>query len=149
MAMPLTTIKPWFRVLGGTNQTNLSYYKLNQVNQSSLFSVLRKLEMASSSKKTTLLLAILCLVLLSEVGMLMAQVQTPKAEAPGPQVPDKCPNKCAKRCSKSWKPKMCNKTCIACCHRCPDHCVPDGPTASRDSCHCYSQIKTHGKFKCP
>ncbi|XVF63278.1 hypothetical protein PTKIN_Ptkin09bG0075000 [Pterospermum kingtungense] len=101
--------------------------------------------MARSTKTTTLLLALLCLVLLSELGMLMAQVQTP----PGPKVPDACPKKCAKRCSKSWKPKMCKKTCIACCHRCPDHCVPDGPKASRDSCHCYSKIKTHGKYKCP
>ncbi|XP_021288455.1 snakin-2-like [Herrania umbratica] len=101
----------------------------------------------ASTKTTTLSLALLCLVLLSEVGILMAEVQT--ATAPGPQVPDECPGKCAKRCSKSWKPKMCNKTCVACCHRCPDHCVPDGPLASRDSCHCYSQIQTHGKFKCP
>ncbi|KAK5840550.1 Snakin-2 [Gossypium arboreum] len=103
--------------------------------------------MASSRTSTPLLSLLLCLVLLCEVGMLMAQLSV--AQAPGPQVPDACPNKCAKRCSLSWKPKMCNKTCIACCHRCPDHCVPDGPRASRDSCHCYSQIKTHNKFKCP
>ncbi|KAB2040346.1 hypothetical protein ERO13_D02G065800v2 [Gossypium hirsutum] len=101
--------------------------------------------MASSRTSTPLLSLLLCLVLLCEVGMLMAQLSA--AQAPGPQ--DACPNKCAKRCSLSWKPKMCNKTCIACCHRCPDHCVPDGPRASRDSCHCYSQIKTHNKFKCP
>ncbi|XVF63279.1 hypothetical protein PTKIN_Ptkin09bG0075100 [Pterospermum kingtungense] len=101
--------------------------------------------MASSTKTTTLLLALLCLVLLSEVGMLMAEVQAPS----GSQVPDVCPSKCAKRCSNSWKPKMCNKTCVACCHRCPDRCVPDGPKASRDSCRCYSQIMYRGRPKCP
>ncbi|OMO99640.1 Gibberellin regulated protein [Corchorus capsularis] len=74
------------------------------------------------TKTATLSLALLCLVLLSEVGMLMALVQTPPAGAPAPQ---------------------------ACCHRCPDHCVPDGPKASRDTCSCYSKIMTHGKYKCP
>ncbi|KAE8714268.1 putative GAST1 protein [Hibiscus syriacus] len=71
------------------------------------------------------------------------------APAPGPPVADECPNKCAYRCSKSWKAEMCNQACVACCHRCPDHCVPKGPTAPRDSCYCYSQINTHNKFKCP
>ncbi|OMO83132.1 Gibberellin regulated protein [Corchorus olitorius] len=101
------------------------------------------------TKTATLSLALLCLVLLSEVGMLMALVQAPPAGAPAPQVADECPSKCAKRCSRSWKPKMCLKTCVACCHRCPDHCVPDGPKASRDTCSCYSKIMTHGKYKCP
>ncbi|XWS24830.1 hypothetical protein CRYUN_Cryun27aG0018600 [Craigia yunnanensis] len=41
--------------------------------------------MAGSTKTTTLLLSLLCLVLLSEVGMLMAQVQTHPPSAPGPQ----------------------------------------------------------------
>ncbi|KAL4273634.1 hypothetical protein GQ457_13G023080 [Hibiscus cannabinus] len=93
---------------------------------------------ASTTMASPLLLAsLLCLVLLSEVSF------TPSLFA------DECPKKCAYRCSKSWKQKMCNKTCVACCHRCPDHCVPPGPTAPRDSCRCYSQIKTHHKYKCP
>ncbi|KAK8585909.1 hypothetical protein V6N13_050879 [Hibiscus sabdariffa] len=104
--------------------------------------------MASTTKPSSLLLAsLLCLLLLSEVGMLMAQVGQPGSAHT--QGADECVKKCAYRCSKSWKPKMCNKTCVACCHRCPDHCVPKGPTAPRDSCHCYSQIKTHNKYKCP
>ncbi|KAE8685666.1 putative GAST1 protein [Hibiscus syriacus] len=105
--------------------------------------------MESTTKTSSLLLAsLLCVLLLSQVGILMAQPEA-KAPAPGTQVGDECPKKCAYRCSKSWKPKMCNKTCVACCHRCPDHCVPNGPRAPRDSCYCYSQIKTHNKFKCP
>ncbi|KAL4272753.1 hypothetical protein GQ457_13G023070 [Hibiscus cannabinus] len=104
---------------------------------------------ASSTKTSALFLAsLLCLVLLSEVGMLMALAAPAPTPAPAP-VADECVNKCAYRCSKSWKPKMCNKTCVACCHRCPDHCVPVGPAAPRDSCRCYSQIKTHNKYKCP
>ncbi|GMJ12349.1 hypothetical protein HRI_004904100 [Hibiscus trionum] len=104
--------------------------------------------MGSTTQTSPLLLAsLLCLLLLSEVGILMAQAAP--APAPAPGAPDECVKKCAYRCSKSWKPKMCNKTCVACCHRCPDHCVPNGPTAPRDSCWCYSQIKTHNKYKCP
>ncbi|XVF73959.1 hypothetical protein PTKIN_Ptkin13bG0022800 [Pterospermum kingtungense] len=61
-----------------------------------------------------------------------------------------CESKCAFRCSKSWKPKMCHKTCNSCCQRCNDGCVPPGPTANRDVCPCYAQMKTHGnRYKCP
>ncbi|XP_022720035.1 gibberellin-regulated protein 11-like [Durio zibethinus] len=92
-----------------------------------------------ASTKTTPLLAVLCLLLISEVGMLMVEAESKD-----------CETKCAFRCSKSWKPKMCHKTCNTCCQMCNDGCVPPGPTANRDVCPCYAQMKTHGnRYKCP
>ncbi|GKV09056.1 hypothetical protein SLEP1_g20605 [Rubroshorea leprosula] len=92
-----------------------------------------------ASTKATLVFAVLCLLLISEMGMLMVEAE--RAD---------CQQKCASRCSKSWKQKMCLKTCNTCCQRCNDGCVPPGPTANRDVCPCYAQMKTHGnRYKCP
>ncbi|KAK8647259.1 hypothetical protein V6N13_121007 [Hibiscus sabdariffa] len=74
--------------------------------------------------KAPLLLAVLCLFLVSEseIGTLMVEAQV--------QRPD-CGPKCASRCSKSWKPEMCLQTCTACCNTC-EGCVPAGPIASKE-----------------
>ncbi|KAK6246603.1 hypothetical protein QUC31_001359 [Theobroma cacao] len=91
-----------------------------------------------ASSKTVLVVAVLCLLLISEVRIMVAAER------------QDCQTKCAFRCSKSWKPKMCHKTCNTCCQRCNDGCVPPGPTANRDVCPCYAQMKTHGnRYKCP
>ncbi|GMI90531.1 Gibberellic Acid Stimulated Arabidopsis 10 [Hibiscus trionum] len=89
-----------------------------------------------ATNKTALLLAVLCLFLVSEIGMLMVEAQV--------QRPD-CGPKCASRCSKSWKPEMCLQTCTACCNTC-EGCVPAGPTASKEVCRCYAKYK---KGRCP
>ncbi|XP_039051424.1 peamaclein-like isoform X1 [Hibiscus syriacus] len=89
-----------------------------------------------ATTKATLVLAVLCLFLLSEIGMFMVDAQV--------QRPD-CQPKCASRCSKSWKPKMCLKTCTACCNTCQG-CVPVGPTANKEVCPCYAKYK---KGRCP
>ncbi|XP_022772398.1 gibberellin-regulated protein 3-like [Durio zibethinus] len=97
----------------------------------------RNKSLGMASTNTTF--AFLCLLLMSEVGMLMVEAER-----------EDCQTKCAFRCSKSWKPKMCLKTCNTCCQRCNDGCVPPGPTANRDVCPCYAQMKTHGnRYKCP
>ncbi|XP_039041870.1 gibberellin-regulated protein 3-like [Hibiscus syriacus] len=85
---------------------------------------------------TTLVFTVLCLFIVSEIGMPMVEAQV--------QRPD-CVPKCESRCSKSWKPKMCLKTCIACCNTC-EGCVPPGPTANKEVCPCYAQYK---KGRCP
>ncbi|KAB2083708.1 hypothetical protein CXB51_011059 [Gossypium anomalum] len=89
-----------------------------------------------ATTKTTLLLAVLCLFLVCEIGMLMVEAQVQRPE---------CEGKCASRCSKSWKPEMCLKTCNACCNTC-DGCVPPGPTANKEVCPCYAKYKNG---KCP
>ncbi|GMI90533.1 hypothetical protein HRI_002722600 [Hibiscus trionum] len=100
-----------------------------------------------ATNKTALLLAVLCLFLVSEIGMLMVEAQVQRPGPPKAQCGSAtdCGPKCASRCSKSWKPEMCLQTCTACCNTC-EGCVPAGPTASKEVCPCYAKYK---KGRCP
>ncbi|XP_030550778.1 cypmaclein-like isoform X1 [Rhodamnia argentea] len=95
-----------------------------------------------ASAKTSILFAILCLVLVHEL-LIFDGVQF-QAEA---QKID-CENRCNYRCSKSSRHKMCIKACNTCCQRC--NCVPPGTSGNEDVCPCYANMTTHGgRHKCP
>uniref|UniRef100_A0ACD5UZW1 Uncharacterized protein n=1 Tax=Avena sativa TaxID=4498 RepID=A0ACD5UZW1_AVESA len=60
-----------------------------------------------------------------------------------------CDGKCRKRCSQKVAGR-CMGLCMMCCGKCAG-CVPSGPTASKDECSCYRDMKSpkSGRPKCP
>ncbi|KAI3407909.1 uncharacterized protein J3R85_020631 [Psidium guajava] len=92
-----------------------------------------------ASAKTSILFAILCLVLLLVFGGEQFQADAQKID---------CGSRCNYRCSKSSRHKMCIRACNTCCQRC--NCVPPGTSGNEDVCPCYANMTTHGgRHKCP
>ncbi|KAI6689656.1 hypothetical protein NL676_026484 [Syzygium grande] len=95
-----------------------------------------------ASAKTSILFAILCIVLVHELLVLggdQLQAEAKKID---------CKSKCNYRCSKASRHKMCIRACNTCCNRC--NCVPPGTSGNEDVCPCYANMTTHGgRHKCP
>ncbi|KAK7379823.1 hypothetical protein VNO78_34347 [Psophocarpus tetragonolobus] len=92
--------------------------------------------------KSTLVLAILCFILIQELGIYGEDQHMVAAKKID------CSGKCNYRCSKARRNKICLRACNTCCQRC--HCVPPGTSGNRELCPCYARLTTHGgKLKCP
>ncbi|KAL1295317.1 hypothetical protein AAHE18_19G202900 [Arachis hypogaea] len=95
----------------------------------------------ASTRTTTLVLFIICLIFIQEI-----HGGTQDTAAAHQHID--CGGKCGYRCSKAGRPKICMRACKTCCQRC--NCVPPGTAGNQNACPCYASLTTHGgKLKCP
>ncbi|XP_057426470.1 uncharacterized protein LOC130719890 [Lotus japonicus] len=108
----------------------------------------RKQLVAMSFAKSTLIFAILCLILVQELEICEGNQDMDAVHHHHHLYKIDCGGKCSHRCSKASKHKRCMRACNSCCQRC--HCVPPGTYGNKHVCPCYAKLTTHGgKLKCP
>ncbi|KAF9604460.1 hypothetical protein IFM89_006742 [Coptis chinensis] len=77
-----------------------------------------------------------------------APVKAPFPKVLPPVKLQECPLLCKGRCKLHFRPKHCIRACEKCCRRCK--CVPPGTFGNKMMCgKCYTNMKTHGRLKCP
>ncbi|RYQ92916.1 hypothetical protein Ahy_B09g099156 [Arachis hypogaea] len=96
----------------------------------------------ASTRTTTLVLFIICLIFIQELEIHGLEIHGENQDMAAAHQHIDCGGKCGYRCSKAGRPKICMRACKTCCQRC--NCVPPGTAGNQNACPCYASLTTHG-----